>query len=206
MAITTYSELQGEIANYLARTDLTAEIPNFIQKAEIRLRRELRIRQMLKVSTTNCVANDSTVELPADFLQMRDLHINTNPIAVLKYESPSNFYRNTWSTVNGLPVWYTVLANDFQLSPMPDTAYTLQMLYYAAPEYLSDTNTTNVFMVNCPDLLLYASLGEAEPYLMNDSRLQTWASMYDRGVAALAVSDDQGEYAGSPLSITTSLR
>jgi hypothetical protein len=41
---------------------------------------------------------------------------------------------------------------------------------------------------------------------MDDGRLQTWASMYDRGLAALTVSDDQGEYSGSPIAITTSLR
>jgi hypothetical protein len=49
-------------------------------------------------------------------------------------------------------------------------------------------------------------LGEAEPYLMNDSRLQTWATMYDRGLTALTVSDDQGEYAGSPISISIATR
>lgn len=206
MATTTYSELKSEIAGYLARTDLTAEIPTFIQKAELRLRRDLRIRQMLKVVTTSTQPNTSTIQLPSDFLQMRDLHINTNPIAVLRYDSPSNFYRNTWSTVKGLPISYTVLASEFQLSPIPDSDYTLQMLYYSAPEYLSDTNQTNAFMVICPDLLLYASLGEAEPYLMNDTRLQTWASMYDRGLSALTVSDDQGEYGGSPLSISLALR
>jgi hypothetical protein len=61
-------------------------------------------------------------------------------------------------------------------------------------------------LANCPDLLLYGALGEAEPYLMNDARLATWAQMYDRGLAALTVSDDQGEYGGSPLAITTSYR
>jgi hypothetical protein len=41
---------------------------------------------------------------------------------------------------------------------------------------------------------------------MDDAMLGTWASMYDRGLAALTVSDDQSEYGGSPLAITTSLR
>lgn len=206
MSITNYSDLQTTIASYLARTDLTAQIPDFIQLAETRLRRELRIRQMLKVATTTTVANDSTVELPSDYLQMRDLHVNTNPIQTIEYISPSNFYRNTFSTVNGLPKQYTVLAQEFQFAPLPDSAYTLQMMYYAAPPYLSSTNSSNVFLANCPDLLLYGALGEAEPYLMNDARLATWAQLYDRGLTALTVSDDQGEYGGSPLSITTSLR
>ena len=206
MSITNYSDLQATIASYLARTDLTAQIPDFIQLAETRLRRDLRIRQMLKVVTTTTTNGDGTVELPSDFLQMRDLHINTNPITVLKYESPSNFYRNTWSTVTGIPVQYTILAQEFQFAPKPDTNYTLQMMYYAAPPYLGNTNPSNVFLANCPDLVLYGALGEAAPYLMDDARLQTWASMYDRGLAALTVSDDQGEYSGSPIAITTSLR
>jgi hypothetical protein len=67
------------------------------------------------------------------------------------------------------------------------------MMYYAAPTYLSSSNTSNVFLANCPDLLLYGALGEAEPYLMNDARLTTWAQLYDRGLSALSVSDDQGE-------------
>jgi hypothetical protein len=206
MSITNYSDLQSTIASYLARTDLTAQIPDFIQLAETRLRRELRLRQMLKVVTTTTTADDGTVELPSDFLQMRDLHINTNPIQVVEYISPSNFYRNTWSTSVGLPRQYTILAQEFQFAPAPDTSYTLQMMYYAAPPYLSSSNPSNVFLANCPDLLLYGALGEAAPYLMDDNRLQTWASMYDRGLAALTVSDDQGEYSGSPIAITTSLR
>ena len=206
MSITNYSDLQSTIASYLARTDLTAQIPDFIQLAETRLRRELRLRQMLKVVTTTTTGSDGTVELPSDFLQMRDLHINTNPIQVVEYISPSNFYRNTWSTSVGLPRQYTILAQEFQFAPKPDTNYTLQMMYYATPPYLSNSNPSNVFLANCPDLLLYGALGEAAPYLMDDNRLQTWASMYDRGLAALTVSDDQGEYSGSPIAITTSLR
>ena len=206
MDLSTYSGLKDAVASYLARDDLTNEIPVFIQMAENRLRRDLRIRQMLKVATTNTVANDATVQIPSDFLQMRDLHINNNPITVLKYESPSNFYRNTFSLINGVPKQYTLLSDQFQLAPIPDDEMTLQMLYYAAPPYLSSLNASNVFLQTCPDLLLYASLGEAEPYLMNDPRLQTWAAMYDKGLQSLTISDDQGEYAGSPLAITIPIR
>lgn len=46
------------------------------------------------------------------------------------------------------------------------------------------------------------SISEAEPYLMNDARIQTWAALYDRGVNSLTSSDDSSEYTGS-LSITT---
>jgi hypothetical protein len=206
MALTTYAELQSTIASYLARSDLTAMIPDFIRLAELRLQRELRIRQMLKVVTTVTVAGDSTVELPTDFLQIRDLHLNTNPTMVLEYLSPSALFRNARTSESGLPKQYTVLAVEFQFAPVPDSEYTLSMLYYAKPEQLSDTVASNVFLTVCPDLLLYAALGEAEPYLMNDARLQTWATLYDKGLNALTVSDDQGEYSGSPISISIATR
>jgi hypothetical protein len=80
------------------------------------------------------------------------------------------------------------------------------MLYYAAPAYLSDTNTSNAFLANCPDALLYASLGEAEPYLMNDERLATWAALYQRAIDSINASDDRGEYAGVPLTMTLARR
>lgn len=206
MAINTYAGLKTTVAEYLARSDLTSQIPTFIELGEVRLRRDLRIRQMLKVVTTETVASTATVELPSDFLQMRDIHINTNPVSTVEYMSPSAFYRNTFSAIGGVPKQYTILAEEFQFAPIPDTNYTLQMIYYAAPPYLSDSNATNVFTNVCPDLLLYASLAEAEPYLMNDARVQTWAALYDRGLSALTVSDDQGEYSASPIAITTTLR
>lgn len=206
MALTNYSNLQTTIADYLARPELTNQIKTFIRLAENRLRRDLRIRDMLAVATTNTTAGDSTVSIPDDFLQMRDLHIVSNPTIVLEYLSPSNFYRNSFSTVSGKPNQYTTLATDIQLAPIPDSTYQLQMLYYAKPEYLSDTNTSNIFLTACVDALLYASLGEAEPYLMNDVRLATWASMYDRAIESITTSDDAGEYAGSPLSMTVSKR
>ena len=206
MAITDYSSLQTTVANYLARTDLTAQIPDFIRLAETRMRRELRIRQMMKSATTTTTGGDATVALPSDFLEVRDLIIQTNPVRVINYVSPSVFSRNTRSTESGYPIDYTILATEFKFAPIPDSTYTLEILYYAAPEYLSDTNTSNVFLAVCPDLLLYGALMEAEPYLMNDARLQVWAGMYQKGVDALTTSDEQAQYSGVPLTMVLTNR
>jgi hypothetical protein len=58
--------------------------------------------------------------------------------------------------------------------------------------------------VNAMDCLLYGSLGEAEPYLMNDARLQTWATLYQRGINSLTKSDDDAEFSASPLTMRVS--
>jgi len=201
MSFTNYSDLKTTVANYLARNDLTTQIPDFIRLAEIRMRRELRIRQMLKSVTTSTTNGDSTVQLPADFLEVRDMIITGNPARPLSYSSPSAFSRNARTTILGYPSDYTILASEFQLAPIPDSNYTVKLLYFAAPTLLSDSNSSNEFLANVPDMLLYASLIEAEPYLMNDARLGTWVSMYERASASVTKSDEGGQYSGVPLSI-----
>tara|TARA_R110000868_G_scaffold111719_1_gene301411 strand:- start:435 stop:1058 length:624 start_codon:yes stop_codon:yes gene_type:complete len=203
---TTYTTLQATIASYLARTDLTVQIPEFIRLAENRLVRDLRIRQMLKVATAETTAGEPVVALPSDFIAMKDLHLQGNPPQTIKFLSTSNFFRNAQTAVSGLPTRYTLLGAEFQFAPIPDSKYTLQMVYFYQPEYLSDTVSSNLWLAETPDLLLYAALGEAEPYLMNDERLATWASMYDRGILALTKSDSESEYPATPITITNSIR
>jgi hypothetical protein len=206
MAFSTYAQLQSTIADYLARSDLTEQIKDFITLAETRLSRDLRIRQMLTYTTLTTTASTATLNLPTDFLQLKDIHLVTNPVYTLKYMSPSNLFRNTESTVTALPKFYTTTGTQFIFSPIPDSAYSVQLLYYADPPVLSDSNTSNVWLANCPDALLYAALGEAEPYLMNDQRLATWAALYDKAIASITASDDSGEASGSPLAITVAAR
>ena len=45
MALTTYSEPKTAIANWLDRSDLDDRIPEFIQLAEARHRRDLRLEE-----------------------------------------------------------------------------------------------------------------------------------------------------------------
>lgn len=206
MAYTSYSDLQTSVANYLGRSDLTAVIPDFIRFAETRLARELRTRKMLKSATASMVAGDARVALPTDFLEVRDLYTQGNPRMPVTYMSPSGFTRDARADESGLPVFYTVLASEFQFAPIPDTAYVLEILYYAQPPVLSGSNSSNVFLANYPDALLYGALLEAEPYLINDARSQTWALLYDRAVKNIQDSDQNSEYSGIPLQMRITSR
>ena len=201
MSFTTYAELQTTIAGYLARSDLTTQIPDFITLAETRLRRDLRIRQMLSSTTLTCTSGTATVNIPSDFLEVKDFVVTGNPVMPLNYESPSLFSRNSRSMDAGKPLNYTVLATTFKLAPIPDSNYTLSLVYSIAPPFLSTLNTSNTFLTVCPDLLLYASLLEAEPYLMNDARINTWGTMFDRAMSSLTRSDEKGQYSGVPLAM-----
>jgi hypothetical protein len=206
MAYTNYTDLQASVASYLGRSDLSAVIPDFIRFAELRLARDIRTRKMLKSATANMVAGDERLSLPTDFLEVRNLYTQGNPRMPVTYMSPSAFTRDARADESGLPVFYTVLASEFQFAPQPDTAYVLEILYYAQPAVLSGSNSSNVFLANYPDALLYGSLIEAEPYLINDARSGTWATLYDRAIKNIEDSDQNSEYSGIPLQMRITSR
>jgi hypothetical protein len=79
-------------------------------------------------------------------------------------------------------------------------------LYYARPPVLSSTQPSNVFLANYPDALLYGALIEAEPYLINDKRSETWATLYDRAIKNISDADKGGEYSGIPLQMKITSR
>lgn len=206
MALATYSDLQTSVANYLGRSDLTSQIPDFISLAELRLSRDIRTRRMLKTATATMTVGDATVGLPSDFLAIRDVYIQGLPRTVVSYLSPSAFSSNARADQAGLPVFYTLRANELEFAPYPDSAYVVQMLYYFKPTALSASNTSNEFLANYPDALLYASLLEAEPYLMNDQRAITWANLYNQAIDRINTSDEESEFSGVPLVMTVTTR
>jgi hypothetical protein len=206
MSFTSYTNLKAEIADYLGRSDLTSKIPTFVTLAELRLSRDLRTRKMLESATSTMTAGDGKVLLPTDFLEMRNIYTQGNPRMPVTYLSPSAFMRDARADESGLPVFYTVLGAEFEFAPKPDTAYVLEILYFAKPAVMSDSVSSNAFLANYPDALLYASLLEAEPYLINDARTATWADLYNRAIQNINNSDQNSEYSGVPLTMRVTSR
>jgi hypothetical protein len=206
MSFTSYTNLKAEIADYLGRSDLTSKIPTFVTLAELRLSRDLRTRKMLASATSTMTSGDGKVLLPTDFLEMRNIYTQGNPRMPVTYLSPSAFMRDARADESGLPVFYTVLGAEFEFAPKPDTAYVLEILYFAKPAVMSDSVSSNAFLANYPDALLYASLLEAEPYLINDARTATWADLYNRAIQNINNSDQNSEYSGVPLTMRVTSR
>ena len=203
-AFTSYANLQTNIADYLARQDLSEKIPMFISLAEKRLNRDLRLRQTLQQSTYT-MPDGFTVPTPSDFLEMQDLHLVANPVIPLTFQTVSQFYRRSGgSNAQGVPINYTLVADNFVLAPQPTGATEVSMTYYKIPQPMSDTNPTNEYLDVCPDLVLYASLAESAPFLMDDPRLATWNDMYQTGLASITKSDESSTFPAQPLSIQLS--
>lgn len=200
MALANYNDLVTTVENYLARSDLTSVIPTFIQFAQERMSRNLRTSPML--TTANLTVTNGSATIPSDLLEMRDIYFDSNPATPVDYRTPDQFYRTFLTKTSGSPLFYTIIDGQFKFSPMPDSSDTANILYYAKPTFISTTNAINVFITNYPDALLYATLGEAEPYLMNDGRLDTWASLYDIAISDIKQSDLGTKYPNAALNVT----
>ena len=203
MAFTNYTAFVTVVKNYLARTDLDSVIPDFIELAQERLSRDLRVQEMLKVATATTTSGDATISFPSDFLQLRDLHIQGSPVYQLEFQTPDKFFRNQLTHTSGIPKYFTLLASEFQFAPTPDSSRTVQMLYYAKPDFIDTTTASNIYLAYFPDALLYATLAEAEPYLMNDERVAVWGSLYDRALANIKANDKGATFSGASLNVTT---
>ena len=201
MAISTYAELQTAVANWLDRDDLTDRIPEFIALAEARMNRVLRLRMMESKYTASTVASQRNYALPTGYIQMRNFQINTDPITPVQYVSPEIYDRLYGSTQSGTPQFYTVIANELQLGPIPGSVMTMEMLFYKKISSLSPTNTTETMLTENPDIYLYGALLEAEPFIMNDERVPLWMQGFSQAVADLQEQDNKDRHSGSTLRV-----
>ena len=201
MAISNYSELQTAVANWLDRDDLTARIPEFIALAEARFNRVLRLRSMEAKYTANTVASQRNLALPTGYIQMRNFQVNTNPLTTLSYVTPEIYDRLWGGSTSGTPKFYTILANEVSLGPIPASVQEVEMLFYKKFDNLSGSVATNWLITNAPDIYLYGSMLEAEPFIMNDERVPLWAAALERGVSDLQEQDNKDRHSGSALRV-----
>ena len=202
MAIGTFAELKTAAANWLDRSDLTDRIPEFIALAEARFNRVLRIRDMETVSTAiSTVGGTREYSLPTGFVQMKEFHLTTEPITPLSYITPEMMSRMWAGSTTGKPEVFTIIADNVRLGPSPDAVYTTSMLYYKTFTALSTDNTTSEMLTNNPDVYLYGTLLEAEPFIMNDERVPLWLAAFEKAVSDIQNQDNKDRHSGSQLRV-----
>ena len=202
MAIGTFAQLKTAAANWLDRSDLTDRIPEFIVLAEARFNRILRIRDMETVSTAiTTTAGTREYSLPTGYVQMKEFHLTTDPITPLAYITPEMMSRMWAGSGTGKPQVYTIIADNVRLGPGPGGAYTTSMLYYKTFTALSDAATTNDMLTNNPDVYLYGTLLEAEPFIMNDERVPLWLAAFEKAVGDIQNQDNKDRHSGSQLRV-----
>lgn len=201
MAITNYSELKTSVANFLARDDLTTQIPDFISMAESRMSRELNARSQEKRATATLTASDAYVSLPTDLRSIRLVKLNTSPKEVLEYYTPAKLDELYASNAQGKPRAYTIIGGEIKFAPEPDSAYTAEIVYMEGVPDLSDSNTTNEILTRHPDAYLYGALAAASVYLMDDQKTTVYEQLFTRSLDEIKREEERSKQAGSALQM-----
>ena len=199
----TYAGLLASVAEYLHRPDLAASIPDFVTLAESRISRDLRIRKQIVTTVLTATSGLRSVALPADWLELENISIASPVERQLIYVTVEQLdSRYPQGGISGLPGVYTIEGDNVLLGPAPDSAYNVNLIYYARLPALA-TASTNWLMVNHPSIYLFAALAESAPFIGDDKRSQLWNDKYRADCLTLQVQDDRATHSGSVLRVKT---
>ena len=191
----TYDSLLVDMRRYLERGFTQAsdqivfdQLPRLITLAERRIARELKIEGFIRAVTTPLAIGVATYLKPDRWRDTVSMTVDGSSIFTRSYEYCRNYWPDEAET--GKPQFY---ANyDYQhwlITPTPSAVQTLEVIYYEQPALLGDDFQSNWLTEYAPEVLLYASLLEATPFLKNDERVQMWQALYDRSAQALNGQD-----------------
>lgn len=198
----TFESLQQDVRRYLERGATLAsdavvyeQIPRLINLAERRISRELKVQGFINVVSGTMNAGQSVYDKPDRWRDTVSINIGTganNNTRKMLYARDYEYCRAYWPDESQTeePIFYADYDySHWLISPTPDEAYPFEILYYQLPPLLDDEVQTNWITEYAPQLILYATLLEATPFLKNDERIPVWQQMYDRAAATLNGED-----------------
>ena len=196
MAITNYGTLKAAIADFLNRDDLTAVIPTFIDFAQDKINRDLRTRQMVARATANIDSQYNA--FPPNFLQVRDIRLNTNPVQALEYvSSEQQNQERSRNATSGRPRLFSVIGESFEVFPTPDTSYECEIAYYEKIPDMTADSDTNWLLTKSPELFVYGSLVHSAPYLKDEDKIVIWQTLYRDVFNSLTLEDEKSRFSGT---------
>lgn len=167
MALSTYSDLQASLANWLERADLGMFIPEFIALFEAKVNRTLRVGAM--ETTEDLTGTDGVFDLPTGFLGARKVASTFGP---LEQASPEWAAERYPTNTGGLPRYYTIVGSKLTVFPASNS---LTLVYYKALPALSDAAPANWLLTSHPDAYLFGSLVEAGTFVSDPVKAEFYA-------------------------------
>ena len=209
--VMTYNSLLEDARRYLERgnsiTDpvVYEQLPRLVALAEKRLAKELKLQGYEQYYYWQMQAGVYVYEKPDLWRETKTLTIGVNLLPAdtghntrvtlfprtLEYLRDS-YWRNP--VLTGQPKFYAEYGPDnIWISPTPAEAHPSEWGIWGLPPPLNDELQSNWFTQYAPNLLLYATLLESQPFLKNDDRIQVWQSMYDRAALSYLNEDARKE-------------
>ena len=193
MTIATYTELKTEVADFAHRSDLTAKMDTFCVLAEAIINKDLRTLEMETILTVTF--NDAFYDLPADYLEIRAIHIENSGARVpIKSYSPQQLDR-LYSRATGTANGFAIHGGQIELRPAPSVTDTVDgdISYFTKVSTLT-SNSTNDILTAYPMIYLSAMMLQVYLYLQDDIELAKWSEVYNSQIKQANKSAQAGRY------------
>lgn len=200
MALTNYSELQNAVASWLHRTDLSVQIPDFIYLAEKKITNNIQSRQQEVSTNLTTSAGVASVSLPSDYGSLKNIQISGATNNVLKYIPDETYLSYNSTNQQGIPSHFTIQGNSILLSPVPNSEYTINIVYFQDVPSLSSTNPTNWILSKYPYIYLYGSLIEASVFVNDPEQVSFYQQKLDESLREMWQNNIFESFSGSTLS------
>ena len=189
----TLATLKSTVQDYLQvdETTFNANLNTFIEEAESRIFKLVQLPEQRKNVTGTLTTGNRFLATPSDFFAPFSLAVISNSrYYYLDYKHPSFIkeYSPT-TTTQAQPKYYSLFDDTaFELSPVPDSGYSVELHYLYKPASLTagaDSGTT-ILSTDHPDPLLYGTLVEAAIFLKEaPDVIQTFESRFKEGIARM---------------------
>ena len=193
-AAMTYDSLIQDVQDYCERTDspFINQIPRFLMMAENRIASEAKPFGFMR--TVSGTLNGNTLAKPVRWRKTKSFSLLIGATRKYLFERGYEYLRSYWPDASLLDVPYYYADYDFEhfyVAPTPNLQYAFELQYYERPEPLSEANQTNWTTQYAPQLLLYATLLEAMPFLKTSERIPEFQSLYTQALSAIIKEDGE---------------
>ena len=175
MPFTNYTELKAAVTGWLHRSDLVAQIPDFIALAEVGINRIAQVRSMENEVPLTVAAGARVVALPTGFVSPLAVWMGTHRREL----SPATPEELPVTTAPGHPEYWAIDGTNLAFDCPSDIARTATLRYRGGFK-LSDAAPTNALLTKYPDIYLYGTLMQAAPWLRDNDSIPLWQAMYAR--------------------------
>ena len=192
MSLANYSDLKSAVANWLKRSDLSTQIPDFITLAEKKINRILDVSPMQVETQLNTAIGSDVIALPSDYQNPLAFWLNDiNPRELLNQVTPD---RLPFNSVNKRPLFWAIHDGSIRFDSPCDKIYPV-VFSYIKQFSLSDSSPTNYILTEYPDVYLFGSLVEAAVYTMDDQHAALWQDKFKAAVdLANTNENDRNKY------------
>ena len=205
VGIADYGDLKQQIADWLNRTDLEEQIPEFVRLAESKIRNDLKVRTQemisagsLSTATTSVSAAWFTV--PTQMNEARTVKVDDRELA---YLTPQQYTKMERCEIGAPARYYTIKGEAFWiLGGSAGEAYVLD--YWEWFDYFTADDDTNWLLLNAPDVYLWAGCEAGALFLKDYEASADFGARYRTAVERVQRRENEMRYSGSALYVRPS--